>query len=521
MTACACSPVSELQAQPHHQQWRCSLDNKPLLSVKGIYKNFPGVRALSDVSIDFFGGEVHILLGENGAGKSTLVKIIAGVYKKDAGEILYDGEPIEIQNVRDAQSKGISIIHQELNLLKYKSISENIFLGREPIKNKLLRLVDKKKMSTEAVSLLKSLGIVMDPKLIINQLGVAQQQMVEVAKALAFKSRILILDEPTATLTNNEIEKLFSIIRNLKSEGVCIIYISHRLEEIKQIGDRITVMRDGKKIGTMPVSEVDIDQLIAMMVGREIKQLYNRHYNRTDQEALRVENLTSSRFKDINLHVNYGEIVGLSGLVGAGRTELVKAIFGYDKVKSGEIYVDGQRYSKPSTFKSFGKGLALIPEDRKNEGLFLDLDVKSNIVASSLRKLFPGRVMNRKIESRTAEQYVKDLRIMTPSINKLTIFLSGGNQQKIVLAKCLCTDAKIFIFDEPTRGIDVGAKAEIYTLIDSLVKEGKAVLMISSELPEIIGICDRVYVMAEGKISGMVDRANLDQVSLLKLSFNR
>ena len=497
------------------------MDKKPLLSVKGIYKNFPGVRALTDVSVDFYSGEVHILLGENGAGKSTLVKIIAGVYKKDAGEILFEDAPIDIQNVREAQSKGISIIHQELNLLKYKSISENIFLAREPIKNKYLKLIDKRKMADEAVELLKSLGIVMDPKLMISQLGVAQQQMVEVAKALAFKSRILILDEPTATLTNNEIEKLFNIIRNLKKEGVCIIYISHRLEEIKQIGDRITVMRDGRKIETLSVEGVEIDHLISLMVGREIKQLYNRHYNRTDREALRVEHLTANRFKDINLNVNYGEIVGLSGLVGSGRTELVKAIFGYDKFKSGDVYVEGKRYSKPNTYKSFEQGLALIPEDRKNEGLFLDLDVKNNIVASSLRKLFPRFVLNKKIEILTAEHYVNELRIATPSINKLTIFLSGGNQQKIVLAKCLCTDAKIFIFDEPTRGIDVGAKAEIYNLIDNLVKDGKAVLMISSELPEIIGICDRVYVMAEGKISGMVDKATLDQVSLLKLSFNR
>ena len=475
------------------------MSDELLLRAEGICKQFPGVQALDEVNFDLQAGEVHVLLGENGAGKSTLMKILAGAYQPDSGKIFMNGNEIAFHTPRQAQLAGIAIIYQEFNLVPYMNVAQNIFLGRFPKRYGLF--LDHKKMHADAKKQLKSLYLDLDTNAFTITLGTGQQQMVEVAKALSVESRVLIMDEPTASLTETEIDHLFKIIRELKKRGIGIIYISHRLQEVHEIGDRVTVLRDGKYIGTKDVKDVDIPDLVKMMVGRNIDKMFERTYQPRGEEALRVENLgCGKKLKDACMTLHCGEIVGLAGLVGAGRTELARAIFGVDPIDSGKVFVFGKEFHPSSPAQMVQAGVSLLPEDRKNQGLCLILPTSENMVMASLKKLFPKFMVNNRKEKTVVMDYIKDLRIATPSPKRIVQFLSGGTQQKVVLAKWLCTEAKIFIFDEPTRGIDVGAKAEIHAFMNELVKNGAAVLMISSELPEVLGMSDRIYVMREGQI---------------------
>jgi ribose transport system ATP-binding protein len=482
---------------------------QPLFQARGITKTFPGVLALDNVDFDLYPGEVHVLLGENGAGKSTLMKVLAGAYQPDAGTIALNGQERRVANPRQAQRLGVGIIYQEFNLVPYMSVAQNIFLGRFPHRWGLL---DHARMHAESQTLLDSLNMDIDTRAKVVSLGVAQQQMVEVAKALSVQSRILIMDEPTAALTDREIEQLFAAIHRLKQQGLGIIYISHRLQEVHQIGDRVTVLRDGKFIGTREVNQVTVNELVAMMVGRTIAHMFPRDYQPRGAEALRVEGLSSgTRLHGVSLTVHSGEIVGLAGLVGAGRTELARAVFGADPHDMGHVWIFGQqvRAASPDTMVNLGVGL--LPEDRKTQGLAMILSLSENIVLSSLKRLFPHRFVDASKEREVVARYITDLRIATPSPRRLVQYLSGGTQQKVVLAKWLCTHSRIFIFDEPTRGIDVGAKAEIHGFMNELVKQGAAVLMISSDLPEILGMSDRIYVMRQGRVVAEVPRQKATQ----------
>ncbi len=489
--------------------------NDFILEIRDVSKSFSGVLVLEKINMAIKKGEVHVVVGENGAGKSTLMKIISGVYKMDEGELLFEGKPVHIDSVQKALDLGIAIIHQEFNLLPHRTIGQNIFLGREPMKNKILHTIDHDTIYKRSRELLDFLGLNIDPRTLIYNLGIAQQQMVEVAKALCFKSKLLIMDEPTATLTRKETVKLFEMIQKLKSEGVSIIYISHRLEELKQIADTLTVLRDGKMVGTLKASEASIDQIIRLMVGREIKNQYERQYFPPGEEALRVEHLSAKRFNDVNILVRHGEIVGLAGLVGAGRTEVAKSIFGYESIEKGCVYINGTRFLKLNTKTTTKLRVGFLPEDRKDEGAVIEMSVKHNIVHAVLKRLFRHAVIIGKKETEVAMKYKNDLNIRTTSVNKLVKFLSGGNQQKVVIAKWMCAECDILIFDEPTRGIDVGAKAEIYAIMSKLVEKGKAILLISSDMPELIGICDRIYAMKDGRITGEFSREEATQEKIL------
>ena len=495
--------------------WGIGILNDAILEIRNISKSFSGVPVLEDINMNIRKGEVHVIVGENGAGKSTLMKIISGVYKKDKGEIFFEGKPVEINSVQKALNVGIGIIHQEFNLLPHRSIGQNIFLGREPIKSNLLKTIDYDLICTKSKELLEYLGLDIDPRTLVNNLGIAQQQMVEVAKVLCFKSKVLIMDEPTATLTRKETAKLFEIIKKLKSEGVSIIYISHRLEEIKQIADTLTILRDGKVVGDLSIENASIDIIIRMMVGREIKDQYKRQYYCLGEEVLRTENLGAKRFSDVNINLRRGEIVGLSGLVGAGRTELVKTIFGEDAIEKGSVYIYGKEYSKMNTRRATKLRMGLVPEDRKEEGAIMDMPIRHNIVHAVLPRLFKYSVISKKKELSVAIKYMKELSIKAPSVNKLVKLLSGGNQQKVVIAKWMCADCEILIFDEPTRGIDVGAKAEIYGIMSDLVAKGKAILMVSSDLPELIGMCDRIYTIKDGIVTAECSRDEATQEKIL------
>ncbi len=477
----------------------------PILEMRQISKAFPGVQALDNVDFDLYPGEVHILVGENGAGKSTLMKVLAGAYDADQGEICINQKQIPHWGPAAARMNGISMVYQEFTLLPYRNVAENIFLGREILKNGIF--LDKSQMHKNARELLHSIGVDVNTRSLIINLGVADQQMIEISKALAVEASILVLDEPTSALSLREIEKLFATIKLLKSKGVGIIYISHRLEEIKQIGDRVTVMRDGKLIDTQKVSDLSLNEIIQKMVGREINDLYPRNYCSPGDSALKVSRLSSGKkVKDVNLEIRFGEIVGLSGLVGSGRTESVRAIFGLDPVNSGVIEVMGKVHSSLTPPKAVDLGIGLVPEDRRRDGLFPILSMRQNIVMASLRSLFPSGFLSLNKEKKKAEEYVGKFNIHPPSLERYVQFLSGGNQQKVVLGKWLAANPRIIIIDEPTRGIDVGAKSEVHSFMDQLANAGHAILMISSELPEILGMSDRIYVMHEGRIAGEFKR---------------
>lgn len=488
------------------------MTNTYLLEMNNICKYFPGVKALDDMNFNLKAGEVHVLIGENGAGKSTLMKVLAGAYTPDEGELILEGKKVTKFNPITAQKNGIGIIYQEFNLVPYLTVAENIFINHMPAKG--IGLLDKKKMHAKAKELLDGMEMDVDTHALASDIPVAQQQMVEVAKALTHDLKILIMDEPTASLSEREIEHLFEIVRSLKKRGIGIIYISHRLQEIPIIGDRITVLRDGKYICTRDVGDIETNELVKLMVGREIKDLYKRDRKAPGEVALKVENLNApkERLEDINIELRRGEIVGLAGLVGAGRTELARTLFHVDPYESGKITLLGEEISKNATpSEVIQKGLSLLPEDRKRQGISLILSVAHNVVMASMKRLQPRGIVQTKVEKAIVDDYIKDINIVTTSQDQLVGKLSGGNQQKVVLAKWLCTQADVIIFDEPTRGVDVGAKGEIYALMDKLVQDGKAILMISSELPEIIGMSDRIYVMRNRKIVKEIPQAQATQ----------
>ncbi|MBX3061902.1 MAG: sugar ABC transporter ATP-binding protein [Anaerolineae bacterium] len=490
--------------------------SEPILQMIGISKSFPGVQALSNVSFDLHKGEVHALLGENGAGKSTLTKILSGVYTRDSGEIIFKGKQVSFSTPRQAQLAGITTIYQELNQIPQLSVAENIFLGNEQERG---FLIDWKTMREEATRLLARLHLKVDPRTPVSQLGVGQQQMVEVARALHHKSDIIIMDEPTSALSIQEIDDLFEIIRQLKASGVAIIYISHHLEESFQIGDRITVLRDGHLVTTRPTSEMTLETLISAMVGRSLSEQFPKEEVQRGAEVLRVEGLSQGdKLHDISFSVHAGEMLGIAGLVGAGRTELVRAIFGADPITAGKFYVDGREIRISSPRDAIRHGIALLTEDRKQQGLLLQMSVRENISLSVLGRLTRGLFTNRQVESDLAGKYIRELSIRTPSQLQQVINLSGGNQQKVILGKWISTAPRVLIFDEPTRGIDVGAKAEIYKLMNQLAKQGVAIIVVSSEMPEILGMSDRIMVICEGYVTGFLSHAEATQEKVMELA---
>jgi len=493
----------------------------PLFELRGISKKFPGVKALDDVSFEIRAGEVHMLVGENGAGKSTLMKILCGAYRADHGSFFSDGKQVTIDDAADARKFGIAVIFQDFTLVPYLDIAQNIFLGRE-FSGRLPGLIDRRRIHAEAKRVLDMIGFDIDPGVLVHSLGVAQQQMVEIAKALSQDARILVMDEPTAALSDRETELLFAMIARLKKNGVAIIYISHRLSEVFALGDRITVLRDGHKIADLLPAETTPDKLVTLMVGRPVDTTYTRPSRPApDAVALEVKNLSGpSGFFDVNLTVRAGEIVGLCGLVGSGRTEVARAIYGADRVTSGEIRLFGERIGG-SVEDSTRRGMALIPENRKTQGLALARSVGDNIVLAGLRKLFPSGIFIPRRAAKAARAIIQKLRIATPSPRRAVATLSGGNQQKVVIGKWLNAEAQVFIFDEPTRGIDVGAKAEIFRLLDGLVHNGAAILMISSEQIEIVHICDRAYVMRSGRVVGELPHSELTEANIVRLGIHQ
>ncbi len=497
---------------------------EPLVVMQGILKDFPGVHALVDCRFELLPGEVHALVGENGAGKSTLMKILGGVYKRDAGVITYKGAPVEIPNVANAQRLGISMVHQELNLMNHLTVAQNIFIGREPRAHGIPLVLDEGGLNDLAAALFERLHLRLDPTRRAGSLTVAGQQMVEIAKALSFNSSVLIMDEPTAALTDTEIDELFRIIRELRGQGVGVVHISHRLQELKQISDRITVMRDGRYIDTIGTADAKIEQIISMMVGRTIFEAVPEVPEKTNPEVvLEVRNLNrGSAIRDVSFSVHRGEIVGIAGLVGAGRTEVARAVFGADPIDSGEIFVHGKKVKISGPIDAVHHGIGYLSEDRKRYGLALGLSVETNIVMASLKRFVSRLGIVRSALTRSAaELQVQNLAIKTPSLNQRVRNLSGGTQQKVVVGKWLTADTEILIFDEPTRGIDVGAKSEIYHLLNALAHEGKAIVMISSDLPEILRMSHRVVVMCEGRVTGELTAAEATQEKIMTFATQR
>jgi ribose transport system ATP-binding protein len=489
-----------------------------LLEMRGIYKAFPGVQALQNVDFDLRPGEVHVLLGENGAGKSTLMKILSGVYQKDAGQMIFKGREVDFQNPKEAQECGISTIYQEFALVPYLSVTENIFLGDEIMRSPV-PVLNWPAMHRRARETLARLHLDIDPRILVRDLGVAKQQLVEVAKALHHEADLIIMDEPTAALSQHEIEDLFEVIRQLKAHGVGVIYISHHLDEVHRIGDRVTVLRDGLRVDTLPVHETTVDQLIRMMVGRTLSEQFPKVNLVRGKEMLRVEGLTRRGvLENISFSLYAGEILGVAGLVGSGRTELARAIFGADPIDAGQLYLDGKPVTVRAPCDAVDLGIGLLTEDRKQQGLVLKMSVGNNVTMSILNRIRRSMLLNLRREEEIAQEFANKINIRTPSLNQLVMYLSGGNQQKVVLSKWLATEPKVLIFDEPTRGIDVGAKVEIYNLMNRLAEQGVAIMMISSELPEIIGMSDRVLVMWQGRLTGILNRDELTQEAIMKLA---
>lgn len=484
------------------------MGQQTLLEIRNLTKVFPGVTAVDHVSFDIRPGEVHVLMGENGAGKSTLVKMIAGIHGIDDGDMVLSGEVYRPQSVLDAQRHGINMVHQELSMMPNRTVAQNIFVGREPVKGKLLKQVDLRKMNEDSQALLDRLGVKVNAQTRTKDLSIALQQMVEVAKAISTDNKILILDEPTSSLTTPEIKALFEIVRRLKEDGLGIVYISHRMNEIFEIGDRITIMRDGKYVGTRRVKETSIDEIINMMIGRKLVQLFDRTWNKPGEILLETKELTGLRFRNVNIRVHAGEIAGVAGLVGAGRTEVAKAVFGVEPIEGGQLFFAGKEIPAKghSPQKAIADGISYLSEDRKQEGLFLEFSISDNIVSVALKDLFKNGLLNPAKQKKTADEYMQKLSVVAADAERTVDTLSGGNQQKVSLAKWLLTRSRVFIFDEPTRGIDIGAKAEIYALMDELVRNGAGILMISSEMTEVCGISDRIYAMHDGEISGELIR---------------
>ena len=472
-----------------------------LLEMKGVCKSFPGVKALQNVSLQLRAGEVHALLGENGAGKSTLIKVLGGIYIAEEGEIYIEGKKVNINSVNDSHENGVAIIHQELVLVPYMTVAENIFLGREHGKGKL---INKESMIREAQTLLDQYEMNIDAETLIKDLTIAQQQMVEIVKAISFNSKILVMDEPTSSISDKEVGFLFETMRTLTKKGVGIIYIYHKMSELEEICDRVTVMRDGEYVGTKVVKETCKDELVAMMVGRERTNYYTRDFQKPGEVILKCENIADGKMaRGASFELRKGEIIGFAGLVGAGRSEVMKCIFGLTKGSTGDIYVEGKKVEIKSPIDALKYGIALVPESRKTEGLYKVQSVKFNSTIEVLEQFIKvGRVDQDKEEAIT-QKYIDMMATKTPSQEQVIGNLSGGNQQKVMIGRWLATDPKILILDEPTRGVDVGAKSEIYAIMNELAKQGMSIIMISSELPEILNMSDRIYVMREGKIRGV------------------
>ncbi len=474
---------------------------------------FSGVYVLSDMQLQVGQGSIHALVGENGAGKSTLIKILGGIYKPKTGKIFIDGTESSIHNVQDAQKKGISIIHQEISLVPSLSIAENVFLGRELSK---LGFKSEGKMFSMAQEMIDALGIDLSARTIVSGLTIAQQQLVEIIKAVSFNTHILVLDEPTSSLSLKETQRLFDIIRRLQGKGVATIYISHKMDEIFEISDHITVIRDGRYIDTVPTSQTSSEEVVRKMVGRSIEQFYVRSYNELSKVALRVENLTKRGvFADVNFEVRYGEVLGFAGLVGAGRSEIMHAVFGADKYDSGEILIDGSAVHISCPQQAISLGMSMVPESRKEQGLVLINDVGFNIALANVDRLKGRMFLSCKKRHALACQYIERMHIKTRSDAQAVFELSGGNQQKVLLGKWLANQPKILILDEPTRGVDVGAKTEIYAIINELAAEGMAIILVSSELSEIINMCDNVCVVHEGRITGRLSREEFSQDKIM------
>lgn len=490
------------------------MDNNYILTLKNITKEFPGVKALDDVTINIERGTIHGLVGENGAGKSTLIKVLAGIYQPNKGEIILDGKPCRFNSPIEARRAGISVVHQEIKLAEPLSVAENMFLGNVQLKN---GLVDWKGMRRRAREIVEDLGMDIDINAQVSSLTVAKKQIVEIMHAINNNSRILIMDEPSAVLTDRELEVMFRIVKQLRDEGITIIYISHRLDEIFGLCSNVSVLRDGCHIDTIPVASVDRQGLINMMVGREMGQEYPKEVGNVGGTILEVKNLSRGILQDISFEVKSGEVFGISGLVGAGRTELARAILGIDKPESGEVYVRGKKVHYRTFADAIRDGLGLIPEDRKLQGLVQIMSVKRNTTLVNMKRVLRAGVISSSLEEKLSKEYADKLHVVTPSMETEVQYLSGGNQQKVVIAKWLFQNSGILFLDEPTRGIDVGAKAEIYRLINRMAKEGKTIIMISSEMPELLGLCDRIMVMHEGHKMGELNAAEATQEKIMAL----
>lgn len=492
-----------------------------ILSMKGITKSFSGVAALKNAALDLKAGEVVALMGENGAGKSTLMKILTGIYSKDSGEIQYMGQEVCFKGPAESEEAGISIVHQELNMMNDLTVAQNLFIGREEMNG---FLIDDKKMNEKARELFKVLKIDINPAEKIGNLTVGKQQMVEIAKAISSKAKVIIFDEPTAALTDSEIEELFKVIRDLKKQGTGMVYISHRMDEINVISDRVIVMRDGEYVGTLITKECSKDDIIKLMVGRAIfgEPKTASNVAKDAPVVLKCENLNRGKaVKDVSFELRKGEILGFSGLMGAGRTEVARLIFGADKKDSGKIFINGKEVTINTPEDAVAHGIGYLSEDRKRYGLIVDKSVEENTVISSLNDFVKGFFIDKAKSKEVSRKYVESLKTKTPSVSQLVKKLSGGNQQKVVIAKWLVKNSDILIFDEPTRGIDVGAKSEIYALMERLAKEGKSIIMISSELPEVLRMSDRVIVMCEGRITGILDIAEANQEVIMQSATKR
>lgn len=491
------------------------METQPLLRMEKISKHFPGVQALDHVDFEVYPGEILGFVGENGAGKSTLIKILSGVYTKDHGTIWLDGQPVEPRSPNEAQNLGISTIYQELALVPHLTVAENIFLNREPRRVPAIGMVDFRLMNQKAEAILHDLGANLPGNKRLRELTVAAQQMVEIAKAVSQNASLILMDEPTSALSSKEVDALFALMRRLKEKGIPVVFISHRLEEILQVVDRIIVMRDGRRVGSLSISEATEAKLIRLMVGREVG-LFPKEEAKIGEPALEVRNLSGDGIKDVSFTVHKGEIVGLAGLIGAGRTDLARLICGVDRPTGGEILVDGKKVKIGSPADAVRYGIGWVPEDRKQHGLVLGMNVKQNTTMAILRRISnPLGAVRTKKETEISIRYVQALSIATPSLAQTVRNLSGGNQQKVVLAKWLSTEPKVLIMDEPTRGIDVGAKAEVHALMSRLAGQGIAILMISSEMPEIIGMSDRVIVMCQGRVTGEYERGKMTQEEIM------
>lgn len=487
-----------------------------LLRMENIHKQFPGVYALKDIHFELRAGEVHALLGENGAGKSTLIKVLGGIYSADEGNIYIEGKKVTIDGVKTAQNNGIAIIHQELVLVPHMTVAENIFLGREPLKG---GFVDKETMNSEAQALLDAYDMHIEADALIASLTIARQQMVEIVKAISYNSKILVMDEPTSSISDKEVSFLFDTMRTLTKKGVGIIYISHKMSELEEICDRVTVMRDGTYVGTEVVKETTKDKLIAMMVGRTLENYYTRDFKEAGGVLMKCENISDGNMvKGASFELRKGEILGFAGLVGAGRSEVMKCVFGLTQGAKGDIYIDGQKVSIHSPVEAMKYGIALVPENRKLEGLYKVQSVRFNSTIEVLSDFIRGIFVDQGREEEITRKYIDMMSTKTPGQEQKIGNLSGGNQQKVMIGRWLATNPKILILDEPTRGVDVGAKSEIYSIMNELAKQGMSIIMISSELPEIINMSDRIYVMADGVVKGCLDHQEVTQEKIMRLA---